>query len=82
MNQKNKYSLIALVAISIASVGIISMTTPDTVDTYEKDGYTVVHNLYFTTNLEEQRDLSQDIVMGKIVSKTNILEYRDTQEHS
>lgn len=79
MNQKRKYSLIALVAISIASVGIMSMNTSSDVETYEKGSYTVVHNSYFATNLDEQKELSQDIVKGKIVGKTYILEYRDTQ---
>jgi len=83
MNQKSKFLLIALVAISIASVGIISITT-DNAETYNEKtindgGYTLVHDLYLTTDLEEIRDLSQDIVKGTIVSKTAILEYRDTE---
>ena len=61
MNQKNQYSLIAIVAISIASVGIFSITTSDTVETYDDNlvkaydegSYTIVHNLYFTTDLVE-----------------------------
>ncbi len=77
MNKTNTYSLIALVAISVASVGIFSMTSPQDEISSESSGYTVVTNLYHTVDLEEQRDLAQDIIEGKIVGKSHIIEYRD-----
>jgi len=77
MNKKITYSLIALVVISVVSVGIFSTTTPQDVETAEADSYTIVTNLYHTVDLEKQRDLAQDIIKGTIVGKSHIVEYRD-----
>lgn len=78
MNQKNKFSIITLAAISIIAVGIFSITTQvDDVETQENKPGMMIHNSYTTIDKKEMKKISEIIVEGEIVDKYQILQYRD-----
>ena len=88
MTPKTKYSIVSILAIGIASVGLISTTFSDNetqplskpVQTFEPTK-TYVDSLYLAEHipLEYQKSVASDIVKGTIVSKSTIVEYRDVE---